>query len=113
MACVCPVCLVQVSGKNDHHYFGRPEHATNERPIYLADSSSPGADLAGEVRGMTHSICSFCKVSSHFGAPLSAQHRHWSVSSSRQRHHQFWVDNAVRSCCYVKVDLQLVAGTGF
>jgi hypothetical protein len=39
---------VQVSGKNDHHYFGRPEHATNERPIYLADSSSPGADLAGE-----------------------------------------------------------------
>jgi hypothetical protein len=37
-----------VSGKNDHQYFGRPEHATNERPIYLADSSSPGADLAGE-----------------------------------------------------------------
>jgi hypothetical protein len=45
---LCWLC-VQVSGKNDHQYFGRPEHATNERPVYLADSSSPGADLAGEV----------------------------------------------------------------
>jgi hypothetical protein len=50
---VC-MCGVQVSGKNDHHYFGRPEHATNERPVYLADSSSPGADLAGEVSVATH-----------------------------------------------------------
>lgn len=38
----------QVSGKDDHHYFGRPEHATNPRPIYLADSNTGGADLAGE-----------------------------------------------------------------
>lgn len=43
-----PIPLSQVSGKNDHQYFGRPEHATNERPIYLADASNPGADLAAE-----------------------------------------------------------------
>ncbi|WIA29389.1 hypothetical protein OEZ86_011893 [Tetradesmus obliquus] len=42
------VFIGQLSGKNDHHYFGRPEHAYNERPIYVADSSTGGADLVGE-----------------------------------------------------------------
>lgn len=39
---------LQLSGKDDHHYFGRPEHATNPRPVYIADSSTGGADLVGE-----------------------------------------------------------------
>lgn len=58
----------QVSGKNDHQYFGRPEHATNERPIYLADSSSPGADLVGEVRawqGWSSKLARPMRCSSH------------------------------------------------
>lgn len=38
----------QISARPDHWYFGRPEHATNPRPIYLADSAHPGADLAAE-----------------------------------------------------------------
>lgn len=38
----------QVSARPDHWYFGRPEHATNPRLIYLADSTHPGADLAAE-----------------------------------------------------------------
>ena len=42
------VCCLQLSGKDDHHYFGRPEHATNPRPVYIADSSTGGADLVGE-----------------------------------------------------------------
>jgi hypothetical protein len=48
--CCCSTCCLalQLSGKNDHHYFGRPEHAYNERPIYIADSSTGGADLVGE-----------------------------------------------------------------
>jgi hypothetical protein len=37
-----------VSARPDHWYFGRPEHANNERPIYLANKDSPGADLAAE-----------------------------------------------------------------
>jgi hypothetical protein len=50
----CPLCLptclplAQISARPDHWYFGRPEHATNPRPIYLADSTRPGADLAAE-----------------------------------------------------------------
>lgn len=39
---------MQVSDKSDHGYFGRPEHATNPRPVYVANSASPGADLAAE-----------------------------------------------------------------
>lgn len=39
---------MQLSGKDDHHYFGRPEHATNPRPVYTADPSTGGADLVGE-----------------------------------------------------------------
>ena len=38
----------QISARPDHWYFGRPEQATNPRPIYLVDSNSPGADLASE-----------------------------------------------------------------
>lgn len=49
--CCChaaPALLLQLSGKNDHQYFGRPEHATNERPVYIADTTTGGADLVGE-----------------------------------------------------------------
>eukprot|EP00775_Hariotina_reticulata_P012172 gene12172-12310_t len=38
----------QVSARPDHWYFGRPEHANNARPVYLANKDSPGADLAAE-----------------------------------------------------------------
>lgn len=38
----------QISARPDHWYFGRPELATNPRPVYLADSTRPGADLASE-----------------------------------------------------------------
>jgi endoglucanase len=43
-----PAHCLQISGKNDHQYFGRPEQATNDRPVYLADASTGGADLVGE-----------------------------------------------------------------
>lgn len=43
-----PTPTKQISARPDHWYFGRPEHATNPRPIYLADSAHPGADLAAE-----------------------------------------------------------------
>lgn len=53
----------QVSDKHDHHYFGRPEHATNPRPIYLADASNPGADLAGEyAAGFASAAALFASV---------------------------------------------------
>ncbi|KAF8073058.1 celI [Scenedesmus sp. PABB004] len=42
------VFVGQLSGKNDHQYFGRPEHATNARPVYIADTTTGGADLVGE-----------------------------------------------------------------
>lgn len=40
--------LSQVSARPDHWYFGRPEQATNPRPVYIADKDRPGADLAAE-----------------------------------------------------------------
>lgn len=42
------VFVGQISARPDHWYFGRPEQATNPRPVYLADKTSPGADLASE-----------------------------------------------------------------
>lgn len=39
---------VQVSGDADHSYFGRPEHNPTARPVYSVDSTSGGADIAGE-----------------------------------------------------------------
>lgn len=38
----------QVANNDDHQYFGRPEHATNRRPVYLVDSSTGGADVTAE-----------------------------------------------------------------
>jgi endoglucanase len=50
--CTCLLprsCLhAQISARPDHWYFGRPELATNPRPVYLADASTGGADLASE-----------------------------------------------------------------
>jgi endoglucanase len=39
---------LQIGDKSDHSFFGRPEHATNARPTYIADSKTGGADLAAE-----------------------------------------------------------------
>jgi hypothetical protein len=37
-----------LADNQDHSYFGRPEHAINVRPVYLANAQTGGADLAAE-----------------------------------------------------------------
>jgi endoglucanase len=59
--------MMQISDKSDHQYFGRPEHATNSRPIYLANSSSPGADLAAEYAAGFAAAASLFASEGHTG----------------------------------------------
>jgi endoglucanase len=40
-------CAVQLGSDNDHSYFGRPEHNPTQRPVYLVNSQTGGADFAG------------------------------------------------------------------
>lgn len=39
--------LMQIGSDEDHSYFGRPEHNPTNRPVYLVNSQTGGADFAG------------------------------------------------------------------
>lgn len=45
-----PASLIalQLADNDDHQYFGRPEHATNVRPVYTVSATTGGADVAAE-----------------------------------------------------------------